>query len=60
MSFSLIRILDGNLVISILYFLKVSFTNSTNLTINSAYDNHSGIDFDTVYSDYNFILSRTN
>lgn len=40
--------------------LKVSFTNSTNLTINSAYDNHSGIDFDTVYSDYNFILSRTN
>lgn len=41
-------------------FLKISFTYSTDLNINNAYHNHSGIDFDSVYSDYNYIPSRTN
>lgn len=42
--------------------LKVSFTNSTELNINNAYDNYSGIDFTSVYSDYeyHYIPSRTN
>ncbi len=40
--------------------LKVSFTNSTELNINNAYDNHSIIDFETVYSDYHYTPSRTN
>lgn len=40
--------------------LKVSFTNKTNLNINNAYDNHSGIDFESVYYDYHYTPSRTN
>lgn len=40
--------------------LKVSFTNSTDLNINNAYDNHSNIDLNEVYSDYHYITSRTN
>lgn len=40
--------------------LNVSFTNPTDLNINNAYNNHSGIDFDSVYSDYNYMPSRTN
>lgn len=40
--------------------LKVSFTNETNLNINNAYNNHSGIDFASVYYDYHYTPSRTN
>lgn len=40
--------------------LKVSFTNKTNLSINDAYHNHSGIDFDSIYYDYHYNSSRTN
>lgn len=40
--------------------LKVSFTNETNLNINNAYDNHSGIDFNIVYRDYHYSPSRTD
>lgn len=40
--------------------LKVVFTNSSNLNTNNMYDNYSGIDFSSVYSDYHFTPSRTN
>lgn len=40
--------------------IKVSFTNTTSLNINSVYNNYSGIDFKSVYSDYAYIPSRTN
>ena len=33
---------------------------STEININNMYKNHSGIDFDKVYSDYNYVSSRTN
>lgn len=33
---------------------------STEIDVNNMYKNHSGIDFYKVYSDYNFVSSRTN
>ena len=33
---------------------------TSEININNMYKNHSGIDFDKVYSDYNYVSSRTN
>lgn len=40
--------------------LSIAFTNSCNLSTINMYDNNSGIDFNTVYSDYHFTSSRIN
>lgn len=40
--------------------MRIAVTSPTDITTLNMYDNHSGIDFFAVYSDYHFIPSRTN
>lgn len=40
--------------------INTTMTNSTTIEISNMYDNHSGIDFFKVYSDYGYTPSRTN
>lgn len=40
--------------------LKNAISNPTNITIDNMYDNHSGIDFYDVYSDYNYVPGPAN
>lgn len=41
-------------------FMKNTIINNTELNYKTVYNNSSGIDFNAVYSDYNYIPSRVN